>query len=279
MANMSFLPEDYLEKRIQRRTNIISLGLFLVVMAAVVGAFFVTDRQRSEIRAQQAQVNKQFEDAAAWLEQRDKLEERKAQIMHKARITSSLRERVHRSVVLAELINNMPGSVALLGLTLDTRVVKTAKPLGTTALDDAKRAAAGAGAPDADVQQTDVEIELEGVAPTDVQVAQFMTALSRSKLFTELNLAFSEEITVDDQKMRKFKVELKVNPEVDMQSFEPLMVKRDLERNPMDDAIVAVGPNGKLTTKKAVTMVPGPDGAPIPANSDGHGIVPASDRR
>ena len=35
--HMSFLPEDYVERRIEQRTNIICLSLFAIVLIAVVG--------------------------------------------------------------------------------------------------------------------------------------------------------------------------------------------------------------------------------------------------
>ena len=35
MADSNFLPEDYVEKKTQRRTNIISLTLFVVVMTGL----------------------------------------------------------------------------------------------------------------------------------------------------------------------------------------------------------------------------------------------------
>ena len=35
MSNMSFLPDDYVEQRIERRTNVICLLLFVVVAAGI----------------------------------------------------------------------------------------------------------------------------------------------------------------------------------------------------------------------------------------------------
>ena len=50
MSNQTFLPEDYLAQKAERRTNLICLALFAVVMMAVVGAFLVTNRQWSRMR-------------------------------------------------------------------------------------------------------------------------------------------------------------------------------------------------------------------------------------
>ena len=88
MAEMSFLPEDYLERRNQRRTNVISLSLFVVVMSGVIAAFLVTDKKRIEVRAQKQQIDTDFAEAAKRLQQLDQLQERKQQMMRKAKVTA-----------------------------------------------------------------------------------------------------------------------------------------------------------------------------------------------
>ena len=64
MSHSSFLPDDYLAQKADRRTNLICLTLFGVVMAAVVGAFLVTNRQRTEALAEQKSVNAAYQQAA-----------------------------------------------------------------------------------------------------------------------------------------------------------------------------------------------------------------------
>ena len=41
MSTTSFLPEDYLDQKAERRTNMISLALFAIVMVSVFAAFLV----------------------------------------------------------------------------------------------------------------------------------------------------------------------------------------------------------------------------------------------
>ena len=119
--NMSFLPEDYIEKKIARRTNIVCMALFLVVMGGVIGWYFVTSIRGSEVRDLQKQVNASFEEAAQRLEQLEKLQAHKQKMIQKAEVTSVLVERVPRSLVLAELINHMPIQLSLTNLDMDTK--------------------------------------------------------------------------------------------------------------------------------------------------------------
>jgi hypothetical protein len=218
MHDTNFLPEEYMERRLQRRTNAISLALFVVVMGAVVAAYYVTDRQRSEIRSLQGQVNQRFEEAAKRLEQLDMLQRRKDAMVRKAQVSAALIERVPRSVVLAELVNNMPVALSLLDMNLSTRVLQTA-PRPTTALQQARQTrAAAAAAADAmpELPQTEITMYLIGQAPTDVEVAQFMTALGQSPMFDDVNLVFSEEDHVDGRPMRRFRIEMRLDQNVDL---------------------------------------------------------------
>ena len=244
MANMSFLPEDYLEKRIERRTNIICLTLFAVVSVAIVGAFYVTDRRRIEVRRHQQVVNQQFEDAAKLLTQLEQLQKRKADMIRKARVTAQLVERVPRTLILSELINNMPRRVSLLDLDLTTRITKKRQPRKTTALDVAKKKRKskvdGNNAPVNEiVPVSQVEISLVGIAPTDVDVAKFMQAVGQSPLFSDVNLSFSEEVTMEQETLRKFQIDMKLRPQVDIHQIEPKMVRRPLKKNPMKLPVVA----------------------------------------
>lgn len=271
MADLSILPDDYLEMRVQRRTNLISLTLFIIVMGAVVAAYYVTDRQRSEVKTLKAQVDAQFEDAAKRLEQLDQLQARKAQMLRKAEVSGALIERVPRSVILAEMINNMPATVSLLQFDLSTKVMSNG-PRPSTAMERAKkdRKAAEQAAAGPQVPVKRASIYIIGLAPTDVEVAQFMASLSQSHLFRDVNLVFSEEDTLDGRQVRRFRVEMLISPDVDMQSFEPLRAEKPPNQNPLGETF-EIGADGKIgsqTSAPAATAAPpsGPKPAAKPAN-------------
>jgi Tfp pilus assembly protein PilN len=264
MPNSSFLPEDYLERKAQQRTNIFSLVMFVLVMGAVIAAFLVTNRQRTAVKALQSQVNSRFETAAKRLEQLDELQQRKEQMVQKARVTSSLLERVPRTLIFSELINNMPNNVSLLEADLETKVVqKQARALTSLekARDEKKAKAAKKANPLPEVKETAVTMSLIGVAPTDVQVAQFMAALSRSPLFADLNLAYSQEERVGDETMRRFRVEMGINQAIDLQKLQPAMVRRPGSRDPMGKTIV-IDTAGKLSKPAPALPVSDPGAKP-----------------
>jgi len=267
MADMSFLPEDYLDKRAQRRTNVICVTLFVIVMSAVIGAYVVSDRQRMEVRQHREIVNKRFTEAARRLEQLDELQKQKEQMLKKAKVTGSLLEKLPRSLILSQLVNAMPTTLSLLELELETTVVKPSAPTARTSIEKAKskRPAARKGAeaePEPDVKPVQIKLSVTGVAKTDVEVSQFMTDIKATPLFANVNLGFSEEIKFNDSPMRKFRLEIIVNQDIDFRKFEPVMVKRELKQNPMGSTI-NIDENGKV-----VPRVPGGPAGNTGANTD-----------
>jgi Tfp pilus assembly protein PilN len=246
--NMSFLPEDYLKSRLERRTNIICITLFVVILVGTVGAFLVKKRQLAEAESQHRRARQQIEDAARRIEQLEELKAREAQMMRKAKLTSMLIERVPRSVILAELINNMPTALSLTELELDTRIVRDMTPRPKTAMDrakDAARARLAADIEEPEIPPTQVTMALSGIAPTDVQVAQFITSLNRHEMFTEVNLLVTESTLVEEQTMRRFRIELVVNQDIDITTVEPTLVKRELKQNPMS-GMIQINEDGEL---------------------------------
>lgn len=264
-TDTNFLPEDYVEKKTQRRTNLISLSLFVVVMTAIIGAFLVTDRQWVEVARKQSKINAQYEEAAKRLEQLDNLQARKDQMLRKAKVTGVLIERIPRSFILAELINQMPSTLSLLELELQTKAVrKKRRRRATTSMEQAKADSGGNAESEPKIQKSEATMRLVGVAPTDVQVAQFMTSLSRSTMFTDVNLAFSEEVKMgDDHLMRKFRIDMKLNQDITPEQLEPKLVQRRLNQNPMSNTI-QIDATGQLV----VPTEPLPNIPVVPALDD-----------
>ncbi|MFW6336937.1 MAG: PilN domain-containing protein [Phycisphaeraceae bacterium] len=240
MANdQSFLPEDYLARKVARRTNIICVTLFIVVMTGVISAFYVTDQQRREVEQLHDTVDAQFEEAARRLDQLSELQTRKKEMLQKARITGALVERTPRSILLSELINHMPASMTLLDFELATRTLNPARH-PRTAIDRAKlgrKQQEKEENGEIEVPPTEMTIDLTGVANSDVDVAQFMTSMRAHPLYSEVSLVFSEQSELEEMEIRKFRIQMSVNQEFDVMTLEPTRIARGLEQNPMDDEV------------------------------------------
>ena len=127
MKKVDFLPEDYIEKKAQHRTNIICLTLFLLVTAGVGGGFAVTEQRQREIDAQTAKVNREMLQVSESLKQLEVLESKRKEMMKKASISASLMEPVPRSLLLATITNDLPVGVSLLKCKLDSKDISDKK--------------------------------------------------------------------------------------------------------------------------------------------------------
>jgi hypothetical protein len=219
---LSFLPEDYLETKRQRRTNVICAVLFLLIMGAIGVGFSTIERSLRAAERENQDVNKKYADAASRIEQDREMQEKQKRMAGQAELTASLLEKVPRSVLLAELTNAKPGGVSFLDLMLDSRVRQAGSANAPKTQFEMKRAAAEAAAAKspavAQAKLYDVTVKVTGVADNDLQVAQFMAKLNRSKIVRDVNLVISEAFTLNENKMRKFTIEMSVDPDAEVES-------------------------------------------------------------
>jgi Tfp pilus assembly protein PilN len=232
---LSFLPDDFLETKRKRRTNFVCALLFLVIMSGIGVGFTFIEKSLRIAAKEHEEVSKQFADAASRIEQERQMQEKQQKMNAQAELTASLLEKVPRSVLLAELTKARPAGVSFLDLMLDSKVraASAAAPSGGKTQFELKRAASEGGSnsgggstppPVAKGKAYDVTIRLTGIADTDVQVAQFLARLNQSKLVRDVNLIISDEFAVAEAKMRKFQIDMSVDPnaEVDPDAAQPL---------------------------------------------------------
>lgn len=245
----SFLPEDYLAKKAQRRTNAIAITLFAIVTAGVVGAFFVTHRQWNDVRNYQEAINVRYSQAAKDIEQLKQLETQKSELLAKAELTTSLIERVPRSILLAEVVNRMPEEMTLLELDLEAKrdrvvpVARAPKKTGSTNLAKRTAGAVKEAEPQPEAPRYTTTVMLIGVAPTHSLVAEYAKALQECTLLKEVELRFSDKTSIKDQEMFKFRVDCILDPDADARELDPMNNPR-LEVNtttdPLDGMITGV---------------------------------------
>ncbi|MCC6424720.1 MAG: PilN domain-containing protein [Phycisphaerales bacterium] len=216
---LSFLPDDYLERKARRRTNVICASLFVVVSLALGGAFTLDQRANRQIQSREDQVNQRYAEAAKRIVQVEQMQEKQRQLARQAELSASLLEKVPRSFILAQITNSLPGGVSLLEFKLESKVRATPPPPTKTAFEqrkaemDAQKKAASPPPPEP--KRYDVTMKLTGVAQTDVQVAQYINKLSQSTLLRDVNLLVSDQYTQGDDKLRRFELEMTLRPDAE----------------------------------------------------------------
>lgn len=213
---LSFLPDDYLERKAQRRANAICGVLFVCVMGGLGSAFTLTERATKAVDAEYAAVEAQYVAEAKRIQQVKEMRNKHKRMAHQAEMTSSLLERVPRSNILAELTNSLPAGVSLLDFHLESKPAVKLKEAPASAADAAKTAyeqkkaakakAGGGGANEAalpagpEPKKYDVTMKVTGIAQNDKLVARYMTKLQESPLFRDVNLLVTEEHELEREK-------------------------------------------------------------------------------
>jgi Tfp pilus assembly protein PilN len=228
---LDFLPEDYLRNKAQQRTNVMCASLFVVMIAAIGGAFTFAERGMREAEQRHAVASGQYADAARRIAEMKQMQQKQAMLARKAELSAALIDRVPRSYVLAELTNLLPGGVALTDLdlvTLKKAAPKAEAPALKKKAKNAKAAEPDVLPPPPDPQEATVR--LSGTAAADSQVAAFVEGMKSSNLFSDVNLLISAEQTQSrgdaaPSTGRRFSVDLTLNANADVRKAPRPLVK------------------------------------------------------
>ncbi len=214
MLNINFVPDDYVQNSESRRTNVIYLVLLLVTMTAL-GASFTAIRMRyRSIMAQELLVNMKMSQIQESIQQFEELQAKRKAMIQTALMTAELLEPVPRSVLLASLTNNLPDGASLLKIKLlQKEPPKAAASKGSGSAAGAsqnKTSASNDG--ESPEKRLETLVDIEGIAPSDLQVAVYIEKLTASTLFDNVSLVESKEYKGKagtgsaDAQLRQFKL-------------------------------------------------------------------------
>ena len=216
---VDFLPEDYVEKKTRQRTNIVCLTLFLVVMGGVACGFIVTEQRQKKMDKREDEVNARADKFRESLKQLDLLETSKRQMTQKAAVSAGLIDPVPQSLLLALITNQMPDGITVTKYQLESEEVKTKAPVTKKKAGGKKKSAAAEAKADEQPEevkptQMKTELELQGLAETDRQVAAYIANLQSSPLLARVDLNYSKEFFDRETEtfLRSFKLSATVAP-------------------------------------------------------------------
>jgi Tfp pilus assembly protein PilN len=239
MKVLNFLPEDFLERRSRFRANIfcaiVGAGS-LLAMGGVFAFVFISMLGTAQMRSL---VDQQYQEAVSQIDQLKKLEDHRSGLLRKVELSMSLLDRVPRSHLLARLVNYLPQQTSLMMVLMKVEEVevkgaeaaRAAAAAKTAAAADAKTSAGGADDPSKSntakqtggrrgkgdtVKVKQCVFRVDGLAPTDVQVAEYLSRLSSDPIFRDVDLQFSEEFPQrEGVTMRRFQLSFRLSPEAE----------------------------------------------------------------
>jgi Tfp pilus assembly protein PilN len=216
MANINFVPDDYVQGNESRRTNLIYLVLLGVVMVALCGSFVTIKIRQKACVIKEKLVNTKMAQIQESIQQFEELQAKQAKMMRTALTTAELLEPVPRSVLLASLTNNLPTGVSLLKLNLAQKQPKHANRI--TPSSKYQNAQVN-NIEDSEISISkekllETHIDIEGMAPSDLEVASYIGRLSNSSLFDNVALVESKESKIENTTFRRFKLKAMLRKEV-----------------------------------------------------------------
>ena len=206
MVNINFVPDDYIQNNESCKTNLIYLVLLLAVMVALGGSFVTIKIRQHACSVKEELVNQRIAQTQETMKQLDELQAKRREMMKTALTTAELLEPVPRSILLASLTNNLPSGVSLMDLNL---IQKEPKRTSQSSVSKFQATQSGMGSIQEQLsieKLLETHINIEGVATSDLQVAEYIKRLSVSNMVDNVALVESKEYKVEDSTFRRFKL-------------------------------------------------------------------------
>jgi Tfp pilus assembly protein PilN len=209
MQIINFIPEDYVQRKLARRANLLGAMLAAAVVLAlamvIVLLGLAEDRVTAAKNDLEAKVASAGENAQKW----NKLQADRQALLERAEQAAKLLDPLPRSRIVAEVVQALPEKITLTEFSVDeqpVRRIEAAKPTDGTTTARARRGAANGPGQAVEKETTETRLRILGLAPTDVEVAKLIAALANSKYFSQVELSFSEDSVVNEHALRRFEV-------------------------------------------------------------------------
>ncbi len=198
MRDMEFLPDWYPQTR-RRRRLVVLLGWLTLVMVIGMGTHRVlADRNIAAADKALNSLRGQLEQTNAQLVEMDKLDSMRQQLKQQEKVVSRLGFYVYSVKAMDTLDRMLPKQMALTGLQIENE-----EKVDGSAIQQAKSG-------DVSVDRK-LKVRIQGVCPTDVDLADFMTRLSSVPFFDQVSVTYARDKSDGGHVLREFEVSFAVN--------------------------------------------------------------------
>ncbi|MFP4106720.1 MAG: PilN domain-containing protein [Phycisphaerae bacterium] len=202
MNKVDFLPEHIKEARRQRMRMMVNANVLIVLAAVLAGIGFLREDSVKEAQAGLEHVEQRRGQVTQQLELRKELERQQGDLRVKKRIDDELGSRASALVIMGELDRLLPKSMALKDLRIEATDVRV--PVKKAGLQTNGPVVAGGSAQASTRVVKRVRLVITGLAPNDVDVANFIGQLSACPLFEDVNMGYSKTIEFRQRQAREF---------------------------------------------------------------------------
>lgn len=200
MNPVDFLPEHIRISR-QRRANLIRQGYLLVLCVAGLALLgYLRQGRISEAKAELVLLNTRAVNVAGQIAMRSSLEAEQAELLLKQRIDEQLGSRVSALDIMGELQTVMSDRLTLIDMKIETMDVRLA----------IQRVPGGGRGRSPITPKTQysrrVRLVITGLAPSDIDVANFIGQIAASPLFEDIEMGYSLSAEYNNRKVREFQL-------------------------------------------------------------------------
>ena len=195
---MEFLPDWYPKVRQRRRVLTLQAWITLTLVCGLGLWMLLAQRNVLAQERQLERLDRELTTSETQLQRLEELLALQRQLGQQDQIFVKIGRPIESTHVITTHAEIMPPDMALLGLSLDTHEQSVTAPSGLAA-----RAAAEKKKLDKDSK---LNFRLHGVAPTDVDLAEFLAKLTAKPFFKSVELIYSHERQDSGRVMREFEV-------------------------------------------------------------------------
>jgi hypothetical protein len=197
LREVEFLPEWY--PRIKRRKRAVMIQSWLALAVVVMFLGMALDKRWQVHRAKAAAIecSDQINDSQKQLAQLNQKLQYEAQLRRQEQIMAALGLNVDATRLMNVLEEAMPKQMALTALTFETQEVMcpAANPSGLETAPMDRR----------------LKVRMDGVCPTDVELATLLGKLSAVKFFDDVAMSYARDGLKDGHVTREFEVSFSMN--------------------------------------------------------------------
>lgn len=202
MRELEFLPDWY--PRLQRRRRMVRLQIWMTLVLVVGLALWtgLVDRNRRAATAALTSIRGQLQQSDAQVKEVDRLSSLRQQYRQQEQLLARFGTNVEGTRLIHKIAEVMPPSVALTSLNFDVEETQAAlSAVARAALKNAN---------DAPMEKR-LKVKVQGVAPTDADLAAYITELNKVSYFERVSLSYARDKCDGGYTMREFEMTFSIN--------------------------------------------------------------------
>jgi hypothetical protein len=200
MRELEFLPEWYPKVRQRRRMVALQAWITLILLCGLGLWMLLVQRNVQAREIQLASLRTDLDQSETELQRLEDLLQLQRQLGQQDAIFMKIGRPVESTRVITTLEQMMPKDMALLDLWIDTEEAPKPQNVRSGGL------AARAKQENKDQPESKLRFRMHGVAPTDVDLAEFLAKLTARPFFKNCELLYSHERQDRGHVMREFEV-------------------------------------------------------------------------